>query len=103
MAKIRKGDTVVVTAGKDRTKRGRVLRVFTAGGRVFVEGIVRKKHKRSRSQEKKGEVITVPLPIAISAVKLICPKCGKAARVGYTEEGGARRRVCKKCKGAIDV
>lgn len=101
--KIKKGDTVIIIAGKDRAKRGKVLRVFPAAQKLFVEGVVHAKHKRARSQDKKGEVIHVPSPISVSAVKLMCPKCGKAVRVGYAVYDGKKSRACKKCANHIDV
>lgn len=102
MMKIKKGDTVVITAGKDRTKTGKILRVFFDGGKVIVEGIIRKKHKRSRTQDRKGEIISVPFPVSISSVKLLCPACGKATRVGFRAENDTKVRMCKKCKKSIN-
>ena len=95
--KIKKGDTVVITAGKERTKTGKVLRVFPDMEKVVVEGVTRKKHKRARTQDKKGEVIQVPISIAVSSVKLVCPRCGKSARDGYEVAAGKKSRICKKC------
>lgn len=100
--KIKKGDTVVVIAGKDRTKTGKVLRVFPETNKAYVEGVVQKKHKRSRTQDKKGEVISVPFPVAVSSLKLVCPQCGKGARVGFEVSGETKNRICKKCKKSID-
>jgi large subunit ribosomal protein L24 len=100
--KIKKGDSVVIISGKDRTKTGKVIRVFPDAQKVFVDGITRKKHKRSRTQEKHGEIIHVPFPVAVSSVKLVCPKCGKAARIGYDVSGDKKARMCKKCGKNID-
>lgn len=96
--KIRKGDTVKVLSGTDRGKRGTVTRVFPRKERVMVEGVnLRKKHRRSRRQDKKGEIVLLPAPLSISAVQLICPQCGQPTRVGYRVEGGVKSRICKKC------
>ena len=100
--KIKKGDTIVIIAGKDRAKSAKVIRVFPKNEKLYAEGIVQKKHKRSKTQGKKGEVISVPLPLAVSAVKLLCPKCGKATRVGYDISGTKKVRICKKCNSHID-
>ena len=100
--KIKKGDTVVVIAGKDRTKSGKVIRVFPKYNKLYIEGITHKRHKRSRTQGKKGEVISTPIPLAVSVVKLVCPKCGKSTRVGYDISGQKKSRICKKCVSHID-
>lgn len=100
--KIHKDDNVVIISGKYRTKQGKVLRVFTSNKTVLVDGITRKKHKRTRSQGKKGEIIEVPFPINVAAVKLLCPKCGKGARVGYEFVDKKKHRVCKKCHSSIN-
>lgn len=100
--KIKKGDTVVIIVGKDRAKSGKVLRIFSKTGKMYVEGIVHKRHKRSRTQGKKGEVISIPIPLSVSAVKLVCPKCGKATRIGYDVSGVRKSRICKKCNSRID-
>ncbi|MEK7636520.1 MAG: 50S ribosomal protein L24 [Patescibacteria group bacterium] len=101
--KIKKGDTVIIITGKERTKRGKVLRAFPSTQKLFVEGVVHAKHKRARSQGKKGEVIHVPSLISVSAVKLVCPKCGNAVRVGYAMYDGKKHRICKKCASRIEM
>lgn len=97
--KIKKGDTVKILSGKDRGKTGKIARVFSAKGLVLVEGAnLRKRHRRSRRQDKKGEVVLKPGPLASSSVALICPHCDKPTRVGYMfGDDGKKRRVCKKC------
>lgn len=97
--KIKKGDTVKVLSGKDRGQRGTVSRVLPAVLRVIVEGVnLRKKHRRSRRQDRKGEIILIPASLAASAVQVICPSCGKPTRVGYTgDASGKKMRSCKKC------
>lgn len=97
--KVRRGDTVKILSGKDRGRRGKVLRVLPRRERVLVEGVnLKKKHRRSRRQDKKGEIILLPAPLSISAVQLVCPQCGKPTRVGYGwNEAGSKVRKCKKC------
>lgn len=97
--KIKKGDTVKILSGKDRGKRAGVLRVLPKERRVIVDGVnLKKKHRRSRRQDRKGEIILLPAPMSASAVEIICPSCGKPTRVGYAKTGaGAKHRICKKC------
>ncbi len=97
--KIKKGDTVKILSGKDRGKRGTVIRVLPAEGRIVVEGAnVKKRHRRSRRQDKKGDVVLMPAPLSASAVQVLCPACGKPTRVGYQlDDDGKKSRICKKC------
>jgi len=105
--KIRKGDTVLIIKGRYKKKRGSVLRVLPKERRVLVEGVnLKKKHIRAKKSGEKGEIVTVPGPIRTSNVKLICPKCKKATRVGYKTKSEAKSRkskvrVCKKCEKEI--
>lgn len=100
--KIKKGDTVVITAGKFRSKSGKVIRVFSKFGKIFIENIVQKRHKRSRAQQKKGEIISIPLALDVSNVKILCSRCGKTTRVGHSISNGIKTRICKKCQQSID-
>lgn len=96
--KIKKDDTVLITSGKDRTKTGKVLRVFPKGDVVLIEGInLRKKHLRPKKSGEKGQIVQVPAPLHVSDVKLVCPKCGKATRLGCKIEKERKYRFCKKC------
>ena len=101
--KIKKGDQVIILSGKDRAKKGRVLQVFVKEARVIIEGAnLRKKHVKPKKSGEKGEIVSVPSAMNISNVKLICPKCHQAARVGYKlVDGGKKFRVCKKCQQEI--
>lgn len=97
--KIKKGDTIKIICGKDLGKTGKVLSVLPKKGKVVIEGLnLRIKHVRPRRQREKGQRISFPAPMDISNVMLVCPKCGKATRVGYKIlEDGKKVRVCKKC------
>ncbi len=100
--KIKKNDTVLIIAGKDRNRKGKVLEAFPIKARVLVEGInIRKKHVRPKKQGEKGQVIESPGPISVSDVKFICPKCNKATRIGYKVENKKKTRICKKCQAEI--
>ena len=95
---VKKGDTVKVLSGKDRGKQGVVLRALPAEGKVVVEGVaVVKKAQRPTQENQQGGFISKEMPVDVSNVQLVCPKCGASTRVGHehTEEGN--KRVCKKC------
>jgi len=106
---VRKGDTVVVLAGKDRGKRGTVERVEATkrGLGVVVQGInMAKRHQRARSRTQAAGIIDVPVPLDISNVQVVCPQCGKPTRVGQQLIGGDRPRrvrVCKHCGEQLEV
>jgi large subunit ribosomal protein L24 len=102
--KIKKGDTVEVIIGKDKGKRGRVLKVLAKEKKIIVEGLnLFWKHFRPRREGEKGQKAQIPFPLYISKVKLVCPKCGKAIRVGYKILANQNKvRYCKKCKEIID-
>lgn len=97
--KLKKGDTVISLSGTDRGKRGKILRVLPGEGRVIVDGLnLKKKHRRSRRQDRKGEIILLPAPVAASSVAAVCGKCGKSTRIGYGFNGaGVKVRKCSKC------
>lgn len=99
---IKKGDHVKIMAGNDKGKEGKVLSVFPKTQMVVVDGAhLKKKHVRPRQQGKKGELVRVPLPFPASRVMLLCPRCGKAIRVGWRTEGENKHRVCKKCGAEV--
>lgn len=96
--KIKKDDTVLIISGKDRGRKGKVLRAFPKEQKILIEGInLKKKHLRPKREGEKGQIVEIPAQINISNVKLICPKCQKATRVGYKVEKDKKYRICKKC------
>ncbi|MBZ9573029.1 50S ribosomal protein L24 [Patescibacteria group bacterium] len=96
--KIKKGDQILIISGKDRGKRGKILEAFPKEGKAVVEGVnIRKKHVRPKKTGEKGQIIEMPAPINVANLKLICPKCGKATRVGYKIVDKKKNRICKKC------
>jgi large subunit ribosomal protein L24 len=96
--KIKKDDTVLIISGKYRGEKGKVLLVFPKDGKVLVEGVnLIKKHQRPKREGEKGQIIQIPAPFPVSNVKLVCPKCGKATRVGYKITENKKSRICKKC------
>ncbi len=102
-AKIKRDDFVLVISGKDRGKRGKVIRVIPKESRVVVEGVnIVKKHQKP-TPTRPGGIVEMPAPIHISNVMLVCPRCNRPTRVGFTFlEDGRKVRVCKKCKENID-
>lgn len=101
---IKKGDTVAVITGKERGKRGRVLSVLAKKDKVVVEKLnVIKRHMKPSKKYAQGGIIEKEAPIHASNVMLLCPKCGKPARIGaQVFEDGKKLRVCKKCREVID-
>jgi large subunit ribosomal protein L24 len=102
---IKKNDNVLVIAGRDRGKRGRVLSVNPEKARVVVEGVnIIKRHTKANPQKNvKGGIVEREAPLAASNVQLVCPECGTAARVGRKLlDDGRRVRYCVKCKGVVD-
>ena len=99
---IRKDDEVQVVSGKDRGRRGRVVRVLPREGRIMVEGVARaKKHARPSKQRQQGGIIDVELFVDISNVQVVCRSCGQPSRVGYRIDGDEKVRICRKCEGEL--
>ena len=102
---IRKNDSVLVTTGKDRGKRGRVLKVLPEKNRLVVEGVnFIKRHTKANPQRNiKGGVMEREAPLHASNVQLVCPECGKPTRLGRKVLGDGRKvRICRKCEGVVD-
>jgi large subunit ribosomal protein L24 len=100
--KIKSGDKVIMLAGKDKGKSGKVMQVMTEDDRIVVEGLnLMIKHQKPRKSGEKGQRIQFPGAVKISKTALVCPKCGKPTRVGYKVEDKKKSRICKKCKEAI--
>jgi len=95
--KLRKEDTVEIIAGKDKGRRGRILKILRDKDRVVVEGanIVKKAQKRRRQQDR-GGIIELEAALHSSNVMIVCKKCGPT-RIGYKVEGDAKARICRKC------
>jgi large subunit ribosomal protein L24 len=103
--KLRKNDTVKIVAGKDVGKSGRVLEVNREKGKILVEGVnYVKKTMRKSKKNQVGGIKDIEAFLNISNVMLICPKCKKATRVGFSTEKKAEKksRMCKKCESVID-
>ena len=98
MLRVKKGDTVKVLSGNDKGKTGEVLEIIPKTEKIIVKGInIRKKHVKPRRQGEEGGIISVECPIHLSKVNVVCPKCGKATRIGFEMDKENKIRVCKKC------
>jgi large subunit ribosomal protein L24 len=101
--KILKNDKVYIISGKDRGKSGEVTRVLQKAGSVVVNGInIAKKAVKPSKKNTAGGIIEITRPVPVNNVALICPACGKPARVGYSiAKDGKKTRICKKCAVAV--
>ncbi len=100
--KIKKGDQIIVTMGKDKGRKGKVERVNPGDGSVTVPGVnIYKRHQKKRDEQHAGGIVEFARPLAMGKVALICPKCGKQTRVGYVITKGQKERICKKCENRI--
>ena len=102
--KIRKNDTVIIIAGKDRGKSGKVRLALPKEDRVVVEGVnMIKRHSRARGAARQAGIIELEAPLHASNVMLICNKCNKPTRVSLRSlEDGRKARFCRSCNEIID-
>ncbi|MCX6735374.1 MAG: 50S ribosomal protein L24 [Candidatus Peregrinibacteria bacterium] len=101
--KLKNNDQVVVIAGKEKGKKGKITKILSKQERIVVEKLnIRTKHIK-KSQGRAGERVQFEAPMHISNVMLLCPNCEKMTRVGYKKlTTGKKQRICKKCKESID-
>ncbi len=103
MFKFSVGDTVSVTAGRDKGKKGKVQKVIIGENKVVVESVnIYKRHKKATRGQKAG-IYEITRPIPIANIAVVCPKCSKLTRVGFQIEGSKKYRICKKCKGHLET
>ncbi|WKZ33717.1 MAG: 50S ribosomal protein L24 [Thermodesulfobacteriota bacterium] len=101
--KIRKDDQIMVIAGKERGKTGKVLRVDPDKEKVYIEKLnVVKRHQKPSPKYKHGGIIEKEAPIHVSNVMILCEKCKGPVRAGRRLEGDRRVRYCKKCGEVLD-
>lgn len=99
--KIRKDDMVEIIAGKDKGKRGKIIRVIRDKDRVIVAGAnIVKKAMKKRSQQDRGGIAEIEAPLHISNIMIVCKKCGPT-KIGYKIDGDKKTRVCRKCGEAL--
>jgi len=101
---IKKGDTVYVLSGKDKGKKGKVIKVFPRKKSAIVEGVnMATKHQKPTAGMPQGGIMRMELPISTSKLMLVCNKCNKPTRFGHTIlADGSKVRVCKRCQEVID-
>jgi large subunit ribosomal protein L24 len=102
---IRKNDSVLVITGKDRGKRGRVLKVLPDRNRLIVEGVnmIKRHTKPNPGKQVKGGIVSREASMDASNVQLVCPECGVQTRIGHKLLGDGRKvRICRKCEGVVD-
>lgn len=104
MRRIKRNDTVLVIAGRERGRQGTVRQILTDRGRVIIQGInIIKRHQKPRSIQQPGSIVEREAPIHISNVMLLCKSCNRPVRVGFrTRPDGVKVRVCKRCGQDID-
>ena len=101
--KIRKGDNVIVIAGKDRGQIGKVSRALPRDNQVIIDGVnIKKKHRRANRKNQRGQIIDIAAPIHVSNVQIVDPKTNKGVRIGFKIEGGKKVRVAKGSNTIID-
>jgi large subunit ribosomal protein L24 len=102
---VRKNDNVIVITGRDRGKKGRVLRVVPTKNRIVVEGVnfIKKHTKPNPQRNVKGGIVEREAALHASNVQIVCPECGRPTRVGHRRlDDGSAVRFCRKCQGVLD-
>ena len=100
--KFKKNDTIIITAGKDKGKQGKIEQFFPQSRSVLVAGLnIYKKAVKKKDEKSKGGIIDFPRPIPSGNFAIICPKCKKPSRIGYDIKGEEKIRICKKCNKPI--
>ncbi|RLC32836.1 50S ribosomal protein L24 [Candidatus Woesebacteria bacterium] len=103
MLKLKTGDSVKITAGKDKGRKGKIEKVFPKQTKALIPGVnIYKKHVKGQ-QGQKGGIYDIPRPLDFAKIALICPKCKKVTRVGFKIVEKNKSRVCKKCNKEIDT
>lgn len=102
MARLKKGDTVAVLSGRDRGKRGKILRVIPDDETALVEqlNMVTCFERRTRTEQQSG-LIRREAPLPLGKLALVCPRCGKSTRVRFKVDGNEKRRVCQHCREVL--
>ena len=100
--KFKKGDTVIVTIGKDKGKKGKIEKVMPDKGAVLVAGVnLYKRHLKKRDERQPHGIVELPRPLAVAKIALVCPACGKPTRAGFLLARTEKVRICRKCQQKI--
>lgn len=103
MLKLKVGDTIKITAGKDKGREGKIEKIFLKDNLVLIPGVnIYKKHVKS-FEGQKGGVFDIPRALPFSKIALICPKCKKPTRVAFKILAKEKVRICARCRKEIDV
>jgi large subunit ribosomal protein L24 len=104
MLKLKVGDTIKVTLGKDRGREGKIEKVYPKEVKILVPGVnMYKKHIKNTGGQTKGGIYDIPRPLSFGKVALVCPKCKKITRVGFKIVNNEKVRICRKCAKEIDA
>ncbi len=96
--KYKKGDTIIVTTGKDKGHKGKIDAVLPKESKVVVSGVnMSKRHMKRKDEKNPGGIIDIVKPIDVAKVAIICPSCNKPTRIGYVVAKNEKVRVCRKC------
>lgn len=99
--KFRKGDEVMITAGKDKGKKGKIEKILSKQDRVVLPGLnIYKRHLKKKDEKNPGGIVEFSRPVPLGNIAFLCSKCGKVTRLGFKLSKGSKSRVCRKC-GAI--
>ncbi|OGD96064.1 50S ribosomal protein L24 [Candidatus Curtissbacteria bacterium RIFCSPHIGHO2_12_FULL_38_9b] len=101
MFKFRIGDEVLVTAGRDKGKKGKIEKVFPKIDKVTVENINIYKRHRKVSKSQAAGIYEISRPISCAKIAVICPKCTKVTRINFGYDGKNKQRLCVKCQGSL--
>lgn len=100
--KLRKNDEVIVVRGKNKGKKAKIDKVFPKEGKVLLPGINQyKRHIKKKREGEQSEIKTITKPVNWANVAFICPHCQQKSRIGFKEEKGEKKRVCKKCNKTL--
>ena len=102
--KLKKGDNVKVLSGNDKGKTGEILEIIPKKNKIVVKDVnIRKRATKPKKAGEEGGIIASEHPINSSKVAVVCPKCGKAVRVGYIVTENGKVRICKSCNAELKV
>lgn len=100
--KLRKGDEVLVIAGEEKGKIGKIEKSLPHQKLVVVPKVnIQKKHQKRSAQSPQGGILDIEAPISVSSVMIICPHCKAVTRVAHKTLGNKKVRICKKCQGFL--
>jgi len=102
--KIKKGDNVIIIKGKDRNKSGKAEKILVNDKKIVINGLnIYKKHIKPSKRYPHGGIVDVNIAVPANNVMVICPRCSKPTRIGYSINKENKLRICKKCKESLDV